>query len=64
VLRTHHIETFRSPLSIGVKPATGDTIALLGTGLMCRRTYAIESGRLPLMVVDEQFRADGFAETS
>jgi chorismate-pyruvate lyase len=64
VLRTHHIETFRAPLSIGVKPATGDAAALLGTGLMCRRTYAIESGRLPLMVVDEQFRADGFAEAS
>lgn len=64
VLRRHHIETFRAPLSIGVRPATGDAAALLGEGLMCRRAYTIESGRLPLMVVDEQFRADGFSETS
>lgn len=64
VLRTHRIETFRAPLSIGVKPASGDAAALLGTGLMCRRKYAIGSGGLPLMVADEQFRAAGFAETT
>jgi beta-ribofuranosylaminobenzene 5'-phosphate synthase len=63
-LRTHRIETFRAPLSIGVGPATGDAAALLGAGLMCRRRYTIESGGLPLMVIDEQFRAAGFAETS
>ena len=64
VLRTHHIETFRAPLSIGVKPASEEAAALLGAGLMCRRTYAIEAGGLPIMIVQEQFRAGGFAETS
>jgi chorismate-pyruvate lyase len=60
VLREHRIETFRSPLQVGIVPATADAAALLGDGLMCRRTYAIASAGAPLMVVDEQFPARGF----
>jgi chorismate-pyruvate lyase len=62
VLRERRIETFRAPLLVGVLPATDDAAALLGDGLMCRRRYAIESGGAPLMVVDEQFPAAGFAQ--
>ncbi|MGI9099331.1 MAG: hypothetical protein ACR2H2_12740 [Solirubrobacteraceae bacterium] len=64
ILRSHRIETFRTPLSIGVQPASGVAAAALGAGLMCRRRYTIEAGGLPIMVVHEQFPAAGFAETS
>lgn len=64
VLRRHRIETFRAPLSIGVRPATGEAAQLLGTGLMCRRMYTIRAHGLPIMVVHEQFPAAGFAETT
>jgi chorismate-pyruvate lyase len=63
MLRSHRIETFRAPLSIGVRPASGMVAAALGPGLMCQRTYTIEAHRLPIMVVHEQFPAAGFAET-
>ena len=61
VLRDRRIETLRAPLLVGILPPTDDAAALLGDELMCRRTYAIESGGEPLMVVDEQFPAAGFA---
>jgi chorismate-pyruvate lyase len=61
VLRERRVETFRAPLSVGVMPASADAATMLGDGLMCRRTYAIQSGGVPLMVVDEQFPAAGFA---
>jgi beta-ribofuranosylaminobenzene 5'-phosphate synthase len=60
VLRTHRIETFRTPLSVGVKWASEDAAAQLGVALMCWRTYAIHAGRRPLMIVHEQFPAAGF----
>ena len=59
VLRAHEIETFRVPLAIGVLPASADAAALLGPGLVCARRYAINAGGRPIMVVDEQFPADG-----
>jgi len=60
VLRAHEIETFRVPLSVGIKPASDAAAAHLGPGLMCRRTYTINSGGRPLMVVREEFPANGF----
>jgi chorismate-pyruvate lyase len=60
VLRAHEIETFRVPLSIGIKPASDDAAAHLGPGLMCWRTYTINAGGRPLMIVHEQFPAAGF----
>jgi len=59
VLRAHAIETFRAPLRIGVLPATDAAAAHLGRGLMCSRRYAIHASGRPLMIVDEQFPADG-----
>jgi len=64
MLRSHRIETFRTPLSVGVKPASGEATALLGAGLMCQRTYAIESAGWPLTVVHEEFPAAGFTLAS
>ncbi len=61
VLRAHRIETFRVPLSVGIKPASAAAAELLGPGLMCWRTYAINAGGRPLMIVHEQFPATGFA---
>ncbi len=60
VLRTHEIETFRVPLSIGIKPASYEAAAHFGPRLMCWRTYAINAGGRPLMIVHEQFPAAGF----
>jgi chorismate-pyruvate lyase len=60
VLRTHEIETFRVPLSVGIKPAGDDAAAHLGHGLMCWRTYAINANGRPVMIVHEQFPAAGF----
>jgi chorismate-pyruvate lyase len=59
VIRQHEIETFRVPLSVGVKPASGAAAVHLGPGLMCWRTYAINASGRPLMIVHEQFPADG-----
>lgn len=60
VLRAHEIETFRVPLSVGIKPASDEAAAHLGPGLMCQRTYAIRAQGRPLMVVHEEFPAAGF----
>ena len=60
VLRAHEIETFRTPLSVGVAPASEAAAAHLGPGLMCQRTYAIRSQGRPLMIVHEEFPAAGF----
>jgi chorismate-pyruvate lyase len=60
VLRTHEIETFRVPLSVGIRPASEEAAAHLGPGLMCWRTYAINAGGRPLMIVHEEFPAAGF----
>lgn len=60
VLRSHRIETFRAPLRIGVRQASSYVAGLLGAGLMCRRTYTIDSGGIAVMVVHEQFPASGF----
>jgi chorismate-pyruvate lyase len=64
VLRTHEIETFRAPLSIGVKPASDEAARHLGAAPMCWRRYLIKTGNRPLMSVDEQFPAAGFAASS
>jgi chorismate-pyruvate lyase len=61
VLRAHEIETFRLPLSIGVKPATNEAARHLGGALMCSRRYLVKAGGRPLMSIDEQFPAAGFA---
>jgi chorismate-pyruvate lyase len=61
VLRAHEIETFRLPLSIGVKPASAEAARHLGRALMCSRRYLIKAGGRPLMSIDEQFPAAGFA---
>jgi chorismate-pyruvate lyase len=61
VLRTHEIETFRVPLSVGVKPASDEAARHLGAVPMCWRKYLIKTGQRPLMSVDEQFPAAGFA---
>jgi chorismate-pyruvate lyase len=61
VLRAHEIETFRVPLSIGVKPATDGAACHLGRTLMCWRRYLVKAGGQPLMSIDEQFPAAGFA---
>ena len=60
VLRAHALETFRAPLSIGVRAPSAGAVAHLGRGLMCWRRYAIHAAGQVLMVVDEQFPADGF----
>lgn len=60
VLRAHQVETFRVPLRVGVQPAGDGAAAHLGSGLMCRRRYAINGGGQALMVIDEQFPAAGF----
>jgi chorismate-pyruvate lyase len=60
VLRSYELETFRVPLSIGVRPACEAATPHLGSGLMCWRRYAIHAGGRPLMIVDEQFPAAGF----
>ncbi len=59
VLRRHEIETFRAPLSFGIVPASDEAAAHLGPGRVCRRTYAINAGGRPIMVVCEQFLAGG-----
>ena len=61
VIREHAIETLRVPLSVGVGPACEDARAHLGDGPMCHRRFAINAGGRPLMIVDEQFPAAGFA---
>jgi chorismate-pyruvate lyase len=61
VLRTHEIETFRAPLGIGVRPPSEEAARHLGRDLMCWRRYLIKAGKRPLMSVDEQFPAAGFA---
>jgi chorismate-pyruvate lyase len=61
VLREHEIETFRAPLRLGVKPASDEAAHHLGAAPMCWRTYLIKTGNRPLMSVDEQFPAAGFA---
>jgi chorismate-pyruvate lyase len=61
VLRAHEIETFRVPVSIGVKPATHEAACHLGRALMCSRRYLVKAGGRPLMSIDEQFPAAGFA---
>jgi chorismate-pyruvate lyase len=63
VLRTHEIETFRAPLGIGVRPASEEAARHLGSDLMCWRRYLIKASHRPLMSVDEQFPAAGFAES-
>jgi len=60
VLRSYQLETFRAPLSVGVRTASADASAHLGSGLMCWRRYAINAGGQALMIVDEQFPAAGF----
>jgi chorismate-pyruvate lyase len=60
VLRTHEIETFRAPLSVGVKPASEEAARHLGAAPMCWRRYLIKTANRPLMSVDEQFPAAGF----
>jgi chorismate-pyruvate lyase len=60
VLRTHEIETFRAPLSLGVKPASEEAARHLGAAPMCWRRYLIKTANRPLMSVDEQFPAAGF----
>lgn len=60
VLRSYELETFRAPLSVGVRAASDDASAHLGRGLMCWRRYAINAGGQALMIVDEQFPAAGF----
>jgi len=61
VLRSCELETFRAPLRVGVQSAGDGAASHLGSGLMCRRRYAINAGGHALMIVDEQFPADGFA---
>jgi chorismate-pyruvate lyase len=61
VLRTHEIETFRAPLGIGVRRASDEAARYLGAAPMCWRRYLIKAARRPLMSVDEQFPAAGFA---
>jgi chorismate-pyruvate lyase len=61
VLRTNEIETFRAPLSVGVKPASEEAARHLGAAPMCWRRYLIKTADRPLMSVDEQFPAAGFA---
>jgi chorismate-pyruvate lyase len=61
VLREHQIETFRVPLRLGVKPASDEAAHHLGAAPMCWRRYLIKTGNRPLMSVDEQFPAAGFA---
>ena len=60
VLRAHRLETFRVPLGVGVRSARAGAVAHLGGGAMCWRRYAINAGGRALMIVDEQFPADGF----
>jgi chorismate-pyruvate lyase len=60
VLRALELETFRIPLSIGIKPASDAAAAQLGTGPMCVRRYAITRAGRPVMIVREEFPADGF----
>lgn len=60
VLRSYELETFRAPLSVGVRPASAGAVPHLGSGLMCWRRYAINAGGQALMIVDEQFPAAGF----
>jgi chorismate-pyruvate lyase len=60
VLRAHRLETFRVPLCVGLRAACAGAVAQLGSGLMCRRRYAINASGQALMIVDEQFPADGF----
>jgi chorismate-pyruvate lyase len=61
VLRAHEIETFRLPLSVGVKAPSDEAARHLGAAPVCRRRYLIKAGGQPLMSVDEQFPAAGFA---
>lgn len=61
VLRAHEVETFRLPVSIGVKLAGDEAACHLGGALMCWRRYLIKAGGRPLMSIDEQFPAAGFA---
>ncbi|HEX8159426.1 MAG TPA: chorismate pyruvate-lyase family protein [Solirubrobacteraceae bacterium] len=61
LLRSHEIETFRAPLSIGVRRASDEAARYLGDTPMCWRRYLIKADRRPLMSVDEQFPAAGFA---
>jgi chorismate-pyruvate lyase len=61
VLRAHEIETFRLPLSVGVKAASDEAARHLGVALVCSRRYLIKAGGRALMTVDEQFPAAGFA---
>jgi chorismate-pyruvate lyase len=60
VLRAHELETFRVPLRVGVLAASDGAVPHLGSGLMCRRRYAINAGGKALMVIDEQFPFAGF----
>ena len=57
ILQSNRLETLRTPLRIGLGPATDDAVPHLGSGFMCRRRYAIHSGGQVLMVIDEQFPA-------
>jgi chorismate-pyruvate lyase len=61
VLRAHEIETFRLPLSVGVRAATDEAARHLGVAPVCWRRYLIKAGGRPLMSIDEQFPAAGFA---
>jgi chorismate-pyruvate lyase len=61
VLRAYEIETFRLPLSVGVKAASDEAACHLGAAPVCWRRYLIKTGGRPLMSVDEQFPAAGFA---
>ena len=63
VLRAHRLETFRVPLCVGMRSACADAVAHLGSGVMCRRRYAINAGGQALMIIDEQFPAGGFEAT-
>jgi chorismate-pyruvate lyase len=60
VLRALELETFRVPLSAGIGPAGDEAAAQLGSGLACFRRYAINHAGRPLMIVHEEFPADGF----
>jgi chorismate-pyruvate lyase len=46
---------------VGVKPASDEAAHHLGGGATCWRKYLIKTGHRPLMSVDEQFPAGGFA---
>ena len=60
VLRAQQLETFRVPLRVGMLAAADGAVAHFGSGLLCRRRYAIRSGGQALMIIDEQFPAAGF----